>query len=258
MFSLPLLYTMEVWWTGFWASPVRVLICMGCTFVLLLGYNRYAGMHPDASWSAVVIDSIEELGIGLLLSAGLLLLVGRLSWETSPSTAVAKIVIEAMTVAIGISVGTAQLGMQRPEEAAKKKKQSLKHDVRFGDQLVLAACGGLLFAANIAPTQEVVAIATTCSIGQLFAFMALSILLTALILYYINFSGSAEFVRHSGLRSVAIGTFASYAVALATTAAVLWFFGRFDQASLITASAETIVLGLPTSLGASAGRLLVQ
>ncbi len=26
MFSLPLLYTMEVWWTGFVAEPMRLLI----------------------------------------------------------------------------------------------------------------------------------------------------------------------------------------------------------------------------------------
>ncbi len=258
MFSLPLLYTMEVWWTGYWASPARVMICMACTFVLLLGYNHYAGMHPDATWTEVAVDSIEELGIGLVVSAGVLLLIGRISFETSPSTAAAKIVIEAMTVAIGISVGTAQLGMQPPEEKREQKKNSLKHDVRFGGQLILAACGGVLFAANIAPTQEVVVIGMTSSIRQLFVFMALSILLTALILYYIEFSGSARFVRHAGFRSVVIGTLGSYAVTLVTTAAVLWFFGRFDQASLGTATAETIVLAFPTSLGASAGRLLVQ
>ena len=114
-----------------------------------------------------------------------------------------------------------------------------------------------MFAANIAPTEEVVVIAMSSSIRQLFLFMGLSILLTALILYYVEFSGSAKF-QDRRLRSVLAGTVASYAVTLVTTAAVLWFFGRFDQASLITATAEVIVLAFPTSLGASAGRLLVQ
>jgi putative integral membrane protein (TIGR02587 family) len=257
MFSLPLLYTMEVWWAGFWVSPIRVMICMGCTFILLLGYNNYAGMRPDASWTEVAIDSVEELGLGLLVSAGALLLIGRISWETSVSTAVAKIVIEAMAVAIGISVGTSQLGMHSQKTEGPQKKKSLQDDVRFGGELVLAGCGGVLFAANIAPTEEVVVIAMSSSIRQLFLFMGLSILLTALILYYVEFSGSAKF-QDRRLRSVLTGTVASYAVTLVTTAAVLWFFGRFDQASLITATAEVIVLAFPTSLGASAGRLLVQ
>ncbi len=256
MFSLPLLYTMEVWWTGFIAGPLRLLLYGLATFVLLLGYNHYAGLHDDSSWSEVLIDSVEELGIGLLVSVALLWLIGRISSEMSLDEIVGKIVVEAMTVAIGISVGTAQLGLSEDDE--KKQKTSAPNEVRFGGQLVIAACGATLFAANIAPTEEVVAIATSLSVAQLLALMLLSLLLTALILYYIEFAGSKRFVSQNGLTSVLIGTITSYATALAITAAVLWFFGRFDQVALFTALAETIVLGLASTLGASAGRLLVQ
>ncbi|MDQ3545753.1 MAG: TIGR02587 family membrane protein, partial [Verrucomicrobiota bacterium] len=107
-------------------------------------------------------------------------------------------------------------------------------------------------------TEEVVAIATSLSVAQLLALMLVSLLLTALILYYIEFAGSKRFVSQNGLTSVFIGTITSYAIALVIAAAVLWFFGRFDQVALVTALAETIVLGLASTLGASAGRLLVQ
>ncbi len=257
MFSLPLIYTMEVWWTGFLAGPLRLLLYVLATFVLLLGYNHYAGMHSDSCWSEVVIDSVEELGIGLLVALGLLLLLGRISPQMEPGEVVGKVVIEAMTVAIGISVGTAQLGLQG-EESDSKKKTSAPNEIHFGGQLVIAICGVTLFAANIAPTEEVVAIATDCSVPQLLGLIFLSLLLAALILYYIEFAGSKQHVRRDGLLSVFIGTVTSYAAALATAAAVLWFLGRFDQVALITAVAETVVLGVATTLGASAGRLLVQ
>ncbi|MEO5754707.1 MAG: TIGR02587 family membrane protein [Chthoniobacterales bacterium] len=257
MFSLPLLYTMEVWWTGFVAGPLRLLIYGLATFILLLGYNHYAGMHQDSCWSEVVIDSVEEMGIGLLVAVGLLLLLGRISPQMQLGEVVGKIVIEAMTVAIGISVGTAQLGLQG-EGADSKQKTSAPNEIHFGGQLVIAICGATLFAANIAPTEEIVAIATESSVAQLLGLMLLSLLLAALILYYIEFSGSKRFVRSDGLVSVLVGTITSYAVALATAAAVLWFFGRFDQVALFTALAETVVLGVATTLGASAGRLLVQ
>ncbi len=248
---------MEVWQTGITAGPLRLLLSIGVTFLLLLGYNRYAGMRPDSTSWEVAIDSVEELGLGLIVSASFLYLLGRVTTETNFDQVLGKIVIEAMTVAIGISVGTAQLGMSKGENN-EKQKRSLQHDIQFGGQLVIATCGGMLFAANIAPTEEVVVIATSSSIVRLFAIMCLSLGISALVLYYIAFAGSERYISRDGILSVVIGTLSSYAVALLTAAAVLWFFGRFDHASLITIVAETIVLGLATSLGSSAGRLLLQ
>ena len=94
-------------------------------------------------------------------------------------------------------------------------------------------------------------------VANVLGLAALSLILTALILYYIEFSGSGRFVRTDGLLSVVVGTIVTYATALVMAAAALWFFGRFDDA-LITCVAQTVVLGLVASLGASAGRLLLQ
>lgn len=256
MFSLPLLYTMEVWWAGFTAGPLRLLVYGGVTFVLLLGYNHYAGMHHDATFLEVVIDSVEEMGIGLLLAAGLLLLMGQIRSGMDYTEVLGKIFVEAMTVAIGVSVGSGQLGADN--DKAGRKRESLQDDLRFGRQLVIGGCGATLFAANIAPTEEVVMIATEISDAQLLGFMLLSLVLAALILYYIEFAGSRRFVRRGDLAAVVVGTVSSYAVALVVAAAVLWFFGRFDQVAPQTMLAQTIVLGLAATLGASAGRLLVQ
>jgi uncharacterized membrane protein len=40
LFSLPLLYTMEVWWAGFIARPLHLLVYLLAGFLLLFGYNR--------------------------------------------------------------------------------------------------------------------------------------------------------------------------------------------------------------------------
>ena len=37
LFSLPLLYTMEVWWAGFTSHPFRLAAYVAETFTLLLG-----------------------------------------------------------------------------------------------------------------------------------------------------------------------------------------------------------------------------
>jgi putative integral membrane protein (TIGR02587 family) len=282
MFSLPLLYTMEVWWAGFNAHPWRLAAYVLATFVLLLGYNRYAGLHHDASMLEVAIDSVEEMGIGFIIAALALFLLGRITFEMPASEVVGQIVIEAMTVAIGVSVGTAQLGgaagarlgdedpaaqTTRGDQGKRKARAprgsgatspASQGKPHFGGQMLLALCGATLFAANVAPTEEIIVIAVEISWLHLLALACVSLLLAALILHYSEFRGAQQFVRTDDFSAVVLGSVITYAVALVASALILWFFGRFDGVSLYTALAQIVVLGVAATLGASAGRLLLQ
>ena len=264
MFSLPLLYTMEVWWAGSHAHPWRLAAYVLATFVLLLGYNRYAGLRHDASMTEVAIDSVEEMGIGFILAAVFLFLLGRVSLEMSANEIAGQIVVEAMTVAIGVSVGTAQLGGGDEEDVGEGSGQQQQgggeqKEIHFGGQMALAFCGATLFASNVAPTEEIVVIAVESSWLRLVGLAFLSLLIGSLILHYSEFTGAREFVRTAGgFGAVVVGSIITYAVALFTAALILWFFGRFDGVSLYTSLAQVIVLGVAATLGASAGRLLLQ
>jgi putative integral membrane protein (TIGR02587 family) len=260
LFSLPLLYTMEVWWAGFTAHPWRLVAYVAATFALLLGYNRFAGLRRDTCFEEVVIDSVEEMGLGLLLALLVLWLLGRVTTEMPATEVMGKIVIEAMTVAIGVSVGTAQLGGGDEDVGVGGGAggAGAKDEVSFGAQLVVALCGAVLFAANVAPTEEIVMLAVEISAWRLVGLAALSLGLAALILYYSEFSGSDRHVRHEGFHDVGQGTVITYAVALSASALILWFFGRFDGQALVTCVAQTVVLGVAATMGASAGRLLLQ
>jgi len=110
LFSLPLVYTMEVWWSGFIAPPAYLLTCVGVTYLLLLGYNRYAGMKPDSSFKEICWESVEEIGLAFVVSFLFLLLISRIDLGMSLDEIAGKVIVESMIVAIGISVGTAQLG----------------------------------------------------------------------------------------------------------------------------------------------------
>ncbi len=231
----------------------RQLAYVAATFVLLLGYNRYAGLHPDTSWTEVVIDSVEELGLGLLLSAFILYTLGRIGPHQHVDEIVGSIVVQAMTIAIGVSVGTAQLG---GGESAPGMAGSDK--VTFSGQVVLGCCGAVLFAANVAPTEEVVVLGSDMSPLRLIGVTLISFSLGALILHYSDFRGAQRWVRADTLGAVLRGTVVTYAVALAVSAAILWVFGRLDGVGLTTIVGQTVVLGFPATLGASAGRLLLQ
>ena len=259
MFSLPLLYTMEVWWAGFNAHPWRLAAYVAATFILLLGYNRYAGLRRDAGMAEVAIDSVEELGMGFIISAVVLFLLGRITFGMPVNEVVGQIVIEAMTVAIGVSVGTAQLGGNEDDEGLGEAGRGAgRQEIHFGGQLALGFCGAMLFAANVAPTEEIVMIAIEISWPRLLGLACGSLLVGSLVLHYSEFRGAREFVRRDGFGSVVVGSVITYAVALFAAALILWFFGRFDDVSLYTALAQTVVLGVAATLGASAGRLLLQ
>jgi len=279
VFSLPLLYTMEVWWAGFSARPLHLIFYVVATFALLLGYNRHVGLHRDASMTEVVVDSIEEMGIGFVLAALILWLIGQLTPDMPVSETMSKIVVEAMTVAVGVSVGTAQLGGEDQDEKGMggdpparsgeaearrgtendgREAHESQNKIGFGGQMVIAACGAVLFAANVAPTEEIVMIAAETSPRRLLALALLSLLLSALILYFSEFKGARQFVRGGSPVMTIAGTMMTYAVALVVAALILLFFGRFDGEALNMCVAQTVVLGVAAALGASAGRLLLQ
>jgi len=253
LFSLPLLYTMEVWWAGFTSHPWRLAAYVAATFVLLNGYNYFVGLRRDSCLSEVVLDSVEEMGLGLVVSLVILWLLGRVTTGMPLAEVVGKTTIEAMTVAVGVSVGTAQLGGGEEDKGMRGGS-----DGGFGRQVVVALCGAVLFAANVAPTEEIVMIAVEVSSWRLLGLSALSLALAALILYYSEFAGSKKHVRFDRHHDVAVGSVVTYAVALAVSAAILLFFGRFDGQSLAVCVAQTVVLGVAATLGASAGRLLLQ
>ncbi|HEX5708518.1 MAG TPA: TIGR02587 family membrane protein [Pyrinomonadaceae bacterium] len=256
LFSLPLLYTMEVWWAGFVAHPWRLALYVAATFALLLGYNRFLGLRRDSCFPEVVIDSIEELGLGLLIATLVLWLLGRVTADMAATEVVGKVVVEAMTVAIGVSVGTAQLG--GGEGGDGDKGEAGAGAGGFGSQVIISLCGAVLFAANVAPTEEITLIAFEISPWRLLGLAALSLTLGALILYYSEFTGAREAVRFDSHHDVLVGTVVTYTVALLASAAILAFFGRFDGQAFAMCVAQTVVLGVAATMGASAGRLLLQ
>ena len=255
LFSLPLLYTMEVWWAGFIATPARLLLLLAATFLLLLGYNRFSGLRHDADAVEVVVDSVEELGLGLITAAGVLYLLGRIGPEISARENLGKIVVEAALVAIGFSVGSAQLGATNEEigeGSGDGKRTTLAHHV------VIALCGAVLFAANVAPTEEIIVIAMETHPAQIVGIALLSAAIGGCVLYVVDFASSDRFAPVEHTLDIAIGSAVTYAIAIVASAAILWFFGRFEDVALTMGARQVVVLAFPAALGAAAGRLLLQ
>lgn len=265
LFSFPLLYTMEMWWTGFVIQPYQLILLMLVTFGLLLGYNRYSGMHPGVSWKHVFIDSFEEMGLGLILSFLVLLMLNRLPFDTgSVQEILGKIIIEAMGVSIGVSIGTAQL--QDSSAGDEKEKNELSEEEKEGLErrsgrlamVVLALCGSIIVGGNVAPTEEILVLAAESQPYHVLIMAMASILLSLGITYLIDFRGTVTGTEKATTFQITYDTCLSYAVALIASAFILWFFERFENMGMFMIVSQVVVLGVLSTLGASAGRLLIK
>lgn len=257
MFAMPLLFTMEVWWAGFILHPFRILLYVAATFGLLLLYNRFVGLRRDASFSEVVIDSVEEMGLGIVVAALVLWLTDRISADLTAAEIGGKIIMEAMTVAIGVSVGTAQLGAPDDGDEGLSGEEAGCEAKSYFPQTAIALCGAVLFAANIAPTDEIEVIAVEISPLKLLLLALSAISLASLILHFAGFRGTGAHTADSALLK-ARGVITTYAVALVASASSLWFFGKMDDKPFHIVIAQAVILSVPAVLGASAGRLLLQ
>ena len=246
---------METWSAAVMVGPGRLLFAIGATLVLLCGYNLYAGLRHDSNVGEVLIDSVEEMGIGIVLSAALLYLFGRLDPAAPFSEHLGLIVLEGMFAAIGVSVGTAQLssGDAGNSGGPQGRQRTISSEV------VLAVCGSVLIAANVAPTDEVLLLASGMHAFKLLGVMVISLqAFAALLLFYSDFKGSSRFAGNRGSFGVLQGSAITYVTALFASAVLLWFFGRFAHHGAPINAAQCVVLGFPATLGAAAGRLLLR
>lgn len=266
LFSFPLLYTMEIWYAGFMAQPYQLIVMMLATFLLLLGYNRFAGMHPGTSWKNVVIDSFEEMGIGLVMSFCILLMLNRIQLgENSLDEIMGKVITEAMFVSIGVSIGTAQLGNSAQEEQEEEDTEPSEGEKAGMDRrsgkvalVMLALCGSIIVGGSVAPTEEVLLIAVEAKPYHILVIALASILLSLIVCYFSDFKGIDRPDDQPTLYEIVFETCLTYCTALIASAFVIWYFFGFSDTGFWNILAQCIVLGLIASLGASAGRLLIK
>ena len=116
--------------------------------------------------------------------------------------------------------------------------------------------GAVVFAANIAPTEEVVLLAGLMAPGHGVALVALELAVMHGFVYGVDFAGGSQ-SPGGFVRVFLLFTVVGYVIALAVSAYLLWTFGRFDGTGLTELVTQTVVLALPASVGAAAARLIL-
>lgn len=259
--GLPLLFTLEVWAHSFLLPSWKIVLLIGVAFVVVVGYSAVSGFRRERTWGELLIDSVETLGIAAVVSAVAMLLLGRIGLETGLRDAVGKIALEMIPVAFGVSLARAQLASPEDDADDAADQGSAVGDgagVGTFGRLFVGAGAALVFALNIAPTEEPMLLGIQADWWLLLLVVPASLAMTFAIVFQADFRGGRSLEGgDTPLDHPISETLAAYAVSLLVSLLLLWAFGRTDGVSAPAIAGQTVMLAIVASFGAAAGRLLV-
>jgi putative integral membrane protein (TIGR02587 family) len=257
LFGIPLLYTMEVWWTGSHTRPIQGLAALAVAAGPVFLLHRTEGFRSSGRVRGVdaAMDTVETLAVGLVLVTVVLVVLREITGSTPLEEAVGKVVYEAVPFAIGAGVAK-HLFRQRRDEPDDGSRPSGRLDATAAD-LGATTIGAVFVSLNIAPTDEVPMLAAAMGPQWLLALVGLSLAVSYLIVFVAGFAGQERRRASEGLLQHPLTeTIACYVVALVASGAMLWFFQRAEGPWHLTLT-HVVVLGMPASVGGAAGRLAI-
>lgn len=261
LFGVPLLYTMELWWSGTSLPPATGVVVVLLVLATAIVIDRTAGFrfHDDRAWASSAIDGVEVVAVCVVLGAVMLVVLGEIDGGTNLRESLAKVVAQLVPLVLGGSIANeifgsagSSGGAEGPVDTGESSAGTLP--VTVWRVVGAAVLGSVVVALAIAPTDEVIIIAGRASLWHLLALTAASLAASHAIVFSADFGRRRprgdvrEELAHSGI---------AYGVAIATSAAMLAFYGRLDGVSMATSWSRVIALGFPAAIGAAAGRLAV-
>lgn len=247
LFALPIFMTMEVWELAVSIDRWKLGLLVVATAVLAVGLESYFGMRSgrENSLRASIVDAGIALLTGVTAATVVLSVLSVVHPVGSWQDAVSIVTLEALPATIGASYARSQLGGGGGSGSGG-----------YGSELFLMIAGAVVFAANIAPTEEVVLLAGMMSPGHGAVLVALELGLMHAFIYGFDFKGGSK--SPGGFwTAFLLFTVVGLLIALTVSAYLLWTLGRYEGTGLTQAVLEAVVLALPASIGAAAARLIL-
>jgi len=252
IFSLPLFMTMEVWYLGFTADPLRIALLLLLMIPVLVALSHYCGFEPTFEWQDDVVDAFVALAVGFVAAFVVLTLFGELRPGMPLNEVAGKLSLQAIAGSVGALLAEGQLG--KKDEQAETEMENCT----YGGELFLMLVGALFLALNVAPTEEMTLIAYKMSAAQVIGLAVLSLVVMHAFVYAVEFRGQADIPEGTPSWSLLFRyTAPGYAIALLMSLYLLWTFGRTDGSSLEHITMAAVVLAFPASIGAAAARLMI-
>ncbi len=254
--ALPLLFTMEMWWYGRTVSEgwlLALLLATAGVVSLCLLFGGFRRGHGER----LLVDLPIAFGVAIVVAAVTLLIVGQIQPGSTPFRAAVRMVgIETIPCALGAALALTQLRPRQGFEDVDRRIEGLPQD----QQKVLATIvGGAFFAFNVAPTEEPWKMTIEAERAHFPLVVLLSLAASYAIVFLADFADRPAHYAEGALGTPLAETFVSYLISLAVSYAFLVAFGHVTPAAtpLYFQVAATVMLGYVTTVGGSAGRVIV-
>lgn len=247
--GLPALLMTERWSLGVVIPRWRLALLVVLTLFLVGGLSHHFGFRRGKKVGAVAaaFEGVTAFAVGLVAAAVVLTIMSVVDPLASWGESLSVIVIQAPPGAVGASFARRQLGQggQRTHERNS-----------YHQELLVMTAGAVVFAASIAPAEEVVLLGGRMGPAEGVMLVVFSLVVMHAFVYVLEFKGGQDAPESLGLTFL-VFTGGAYVVGLAVSGYLLWTFGRYGGTGLETRVMEMVVLALPAGVGAAAARLVV-
>jgi putative integral membrane protein (TIGR02587 family) len=268
LFGIPMLMTMELWQLGFYIERWRLFLLLIANIPLLILLAHRIGFERTSTAAEACRDATIAYGLGIVISAVILIMLGDIKPHMPFSEMLGKIAIQSVPASIGALLGRSQLGGQTGKGEDEDDGEgdrgeggdavSNEISTSYSRELFLMAVGALFLNLNVAPTEEIILIAYKMTPWHALVTIGVSIAIMHGFVYAVAFKGTHEIPEetpwwHAFFRF----TLPGYMVAMLISFYVLWTFGRLDDTAPTQMLMSAIVLAFPGAIGAAAARLIL-
>ena len=260
---------MEVWERGKVLSPAHILVFLILILIFNIAFSLFSGLRMenenDRSTLHAVSDGITSVGLAIVLSFIVLLLIGRVSLTNLHSVGIGVVLVEALVISVGITFTNIRFSGSRSVEAESEEGGNTSRDDRArnqarADRIEAAASigGAFVFSMNVAPTEEILKIASGLSPTRQLILFIFEIAICYVILYASQIGELEVHVEGSLFQTPTAETLMTVGAGLLVAGALLFLVGfPGTTASPAVFCSCLISLALPAIVGGAAGRLAV-
>jgi putative integral membrane protein (TIGR02587 family) len=250
-------YTTETWWLAMKIPVGHLIGYVIAGFALVVLVTRSVGFRSEESEgepgrgrngaSSLLVEFTETVFQSFFIGCAALLLLGVVDLRTPFPVAVRTGLVQAVPLAFGAALANELLSGDQeeiPEEG-------------FPQSLGVFALGAVFFAAPIAPTGEVGLIASQVGWVRLSTLLAVTLVVTYLMLYELEFRGQSRRLQDRSRWRQAGQTCIVYVVGLLVAFGLLVALGGVENEPFATWVRWTVVLAFPAAVGASGARVVL-
>jgi putative integral membrane protein (TIGR02587 family) len=265
--GIPLIYTMEMWDLGITLSSLQLLSVFVLMFMINILFSYFSGLresHSSEKFGNAMEDAITSMALSLILAAIVLLLLGKINAQTHFwYGSMGEIIIQGSTMSLGVTFTNMKfnqkdnrsLSLTNPTLLFQPSKRQLHRDL---NELAATIAGATVFAFNVAPTEEIVLIASGMSSLQLLILIFAEMLMGYIILFASGILETKVYEKQSFFQKPWVEVILAYTVSFIISFCLLMTVGgEAAHASLDITIASTIVLAFPAIIGGSAGRIII-